>query len=251
MTLMLHVNGCVPADGVGDALTFKAGVGTGFKAPTLKQLSPEYSAIAGGGRFTIVGNPDLEPETNLSFEAGLEYQQGIWSARAMAFQNDLDNLIQTICVIACGGAPGATWTYRNVDKARIRGIELGGGVELPWHMRLDTNYTYLDPIDRTTGERLANRSRHAANATLAWSPIEKLTTSLRVNHVGSQRTTTASGRQPHYTLLSTYASYAFSEHSTLQFGVENITDVRLGDENGAFTFADEGRRYFLGLKASF
>lgn len=234
-----------------DALTFKAGIGAGFKAPTLKQLSPEYSAIAGGGRFTIVGNPDLDPETNLSFEAGFEYQQGIWSARAMAFQNDLDNLIQAVCVVGCGPMPGATWTYRNVDKARIRGIELGGVVELPWNMRLDANYTFLDPVDRTTGERLPNRSRHAANATLAWSPLEKLTTSLRANYVGSQKTTTGSGRQPDYTLLSAYASYAFNEHATLQFGIENITDVRLADENGDFAFADEGRRYFLGLKTGF
>ena len=234
-----------------EALTFKAGVGTGFKAPTLKQLSPDYAAIAGGGRFTIVGNPDLKPETNLSFEAGLEYREGIWSARAMAFQNDLDNLIQTVCVVLCGGAPGATWTYVNVDRARIRGIELGGGVELPWNMRLDANYTYLDPVDRTTGQRLANRSRHAANATLAWSPLESLTTSLRVNHVGAQRTTTASGRQPGYTMLSVFASYEFNENVALQVGIENVTDVRLADENGDYAFADEGRRYFIGLKARF
>ena len=234
-----------------DALTFKAGVGTGFKAPTLKQLSPEYSAIAGGGRFTIVGNPELQPETNLSYEAGFEYQQGIWSARAMGFQNDVDNLIQTICVIKCTGAPGATWSYRNINQARIRGIELGGGVELPWNMRLDANYTYLDPIDRTTGEQLPNRSTHATNATLAWSPLENLTTSLRVNYVGSQTTTTASGRQPDYTLLSAYANYDFTAHASLQLGVENITDVRLADANGDYAFADEGRRYFLGLRTRF
>jgi len=234
-----------------DALTFKAGVGTGFKAPTLKQLSPEYSAIAGGGRFTIVGNPDLKPETNLSFEAGLEYQQGIWSARAMLFQNDLDNLIQTVCVVRCGGAPGATWTYVNVDRARIRGIELGGGVELPWNMRFDANYTWLDPVNRTTGAQLTGRSRHAANATLSWTPLEALTTSLRINHVGAQKTSTGSGRQPGYTLFSAYANYDFNAHTALQFGIENITDVRLADENGDYAFADEGRRYFVGLKAKF
>lgn len=234
-----------------DALTFKGGVGAGFKAPTLKQLSPEYEARAGGGRFTIVGNPDLEPEANLSFEAGFEYQQGIWSARAMAFQNDVENLIQAICVVRCTGAPGATWTYKNVDEARIRGIEIGGGVEMPWNMRLDANYTYLDPVDKSTGERLPGRSSHAANATFGWSPIENLTTSLRVNYVGSQKTTTNSGRQPAYTLVSAYADYDFNEHTTLQLGIENITDVRLADENGNYAFADQGRRYFLGLKAKF
>ncbi|PRD41876.1 TonB-dependent receptor [Phyllobacterium phragmitis] len=240
--LLYHLN---------DALTFKGGVGAGFKAPTLKQLSPEYEAIAGGGRFTIVGNPDLEPETNLSFEAGFEYQQGIWSARAMAFQNNVDNLIQAVCVIRCSGAPGATWSYENVDEARIRGIEIGGGVELPWDMRLDANYTLLDPIDRATGERLPDRSRHAANATVSWSPLESLKTSLRVNYIGSQKTTTASGSQGAYTLVSVNGDYALNEHASLQFGIENIGDVRLADESGDYAFADEGRRYFLGLRAKF
>ncbi|MGV6871770.1 TonB-dependent receptor domain-containing protein [Pseudochelatococcus sp. B33] len=234
-----------------DALTFKGGVGSGFKAPTLKQLSPTYEAIAGGGRFTIVGNPDLKPETNLSFEVGAEYQQGIWSARVMAFQNNVEDLIQAVCVLRCTGAPGAQWSYRNVDEARIRGVELGGGVELLPNLRLDANYTYLDPIDRETGERLPDRSRHAANATLAWSPLENLTTSLRINYVGAQRTTTASGRQPAYTMVSVYGDYAINEAIHLQVGIENITDVRLADESADYAFADEGRRYFLGLRAKF
>lgn len=234
-----------------EALTFKGGAGAGFKAPTLKQLSPEYEAIAGGGRFTIAGNPDLEPETNLSYEAGFEYRQGIWSAHATAFHNDVKNLIQAICVERCTGAPGATWTYENVDEARIRGVEIGGGVELPWNMRFEANYTYLDPVDKTTGERLPDRSRHAANATLKWSPLENLTTSLRVNYVGEQKTTTESGEQPDYALLSIYGDYALSEQASLQFGIENITDVRLADDTDDYSFADEGRRYFLGLRTKF
>src|SRR5690625_3138670 len=34
-----------------DAWTIKGGGGRGFKAPTLKQLSPQYSAIGGGGKI--------------------------------------------------------------------------------------------------------------------------------------------------------------------------------------------------------
>jgi len=125
-----------------DALTFKGGVGSGFKAPTLKQLSPDYAARAGGGRFTIVGNPDLEPEKSVSFEAGFEYRRGIWSARTMAFQNEVDDLIQSVCRLDCERPVGATWSYENVDKARIRGVELGGGVELMRGVNVDANYTY-------------------------------------------------------------------------------------------------------------
>ncbi|MDO3444956.1 TonB-dependent receptor [Agrobacterium sp. V1] len=240
-----------------EALTFKGGVGAGFKAPTLKQLSAGYEAIGGGGRFTIVGNPDLEPETNLSFEAGVEYQRDIWSAHATVFQNDVENLIQTVCILRCDRASGAVRTYENVDKARIRGIELGGGVELPWDLKLDVNYTFLDPFDRTTGERLPDRSKHMANATLAWSPLDNLTTSFKAQYVGTQdysetiRGAVVKRERPDYVILSAYADYQFHENASLQFGVENITDVRLADETGGYTFVDEGRRYFVGLRATF
>ena len=240
-----------------DALTLKGGVGAGFKAPSLKQLSPEYEAIAGGGRFTIFGNPDLEPETNLSFEAGFEYRQGIWSVHGTAFQNEVENLIQAICVVDCSGAPGAAWSYENVDVARVRGIELGGGIELPWNLRLEANYTFLDAIDASTGERLPDRSRHMANTTLVWTPLEKLTTTFKAHYAGPQdyresvRGANVKQKRPDYAILSAYADYRFSENASLQFGIENITDVRLADESSHYTFADEGRRYVLGLRARF
>ena len=239
-----------------DALTFKAGIGAGFKAPTLKQLSPGYRGEGCNRGCIVVGDPSLEPETNLSFEAGLEYSQGIWSARAMVFQNDLENLLEIYNTGRVEGLP--IYSYRNVNKARIRGVELGGGVELPGDLRLDANYTYLDPVDRTTGLRLLERSRHAFNATLGWSPLEGLTTSLRLQYLGPQDyTVTAAGgiqrrrERPGYMLVSAYGDYAVNERVSLQFGVENITDVRVDADAGANAFVDEGRRYFLGVRTTF
>ena len=78
-----------------DALTLRAGVGRGYKAPSLKQLSPEY-AVGGGGRFTIYGNPDLKPETNTSYELGADYQGDGWSLKGTVFENDVRDLIQTV-----------------------------------------------------------------------------------------------------------------------------------------------------------
>lgn len=239
-----------------DALTFKAGVGAGFRAPTLKQLSAGYRGEGCNKGCIVIGDPSLKPETNLSYEAGFEYEDGVWSARAMAFQNDLENLLETYNTGRVEGLP--IYSYRNVNKARIRGVELGGGVELPWNLRFDANYTYIDPIDRTTGQRLLERSQHAVNATLGWSPIEGLTTSLRAQYLSAQDyTVTGAGgvqqkrKRPGYTLLSAYGDYAFNERASLQFGVENITNVRVDSDAGANAFVDEGRRYFLGVRMTF
>lgn len=238
-----------------DALTFKGGIGKGFKAPTLKQLSPEYeSRAAMGGRGIIRGNPDLLPETAVSFEAGLDYDGGGWNANAMVFQNDVKNLIETQRAASCDIKGLTCLYYQNVAKARIRGLELGGGVDLPWQMRLDANYMWLDPKNRETGETLADRPRHSGGATLAWSPLPAWTARLRAEIVGRQYNSGSTPRteRPGYALLSLYADYAINRYLTLQAGVENLGDRRLAAEDvTSYSLADEGRRYYLGMNARF
>jgi len=232
-----------------DALVFKGGAGKGFRAPTLKQLSSGYRASWARGA-EIVGNPDLKPETSVSYEAGLEYIGANWQASAMLFVNQVNDLIDTHCVTGCSSGRGQ-YEYVNINKARIRGLEVGFGVELPWQLQLNTNYTFLDAVDRTTNTRLTDRSRHTANATLTWRPAHDWDASLRLQYVGSQRTTTAAGHQPAYTLLSLYGSHEISRYVTVRAGIENITDKRLADESVNYAFADEGRRLFVGMEMRF
>ncbi|MFA5703807.1 MAG: TonB-dependent receptor [Advenella sp.] len=232
-----------------DELVFKGGVGKGFRAPTLKQLSPGYRGTW-GRNSQIFGNPDLKPETSVSYEAGFDYTGDSWQANAMLFLNQVEDLIDSNCTAGCAGRT-KTYEYVNINKARIRGLELGFGVELPWQLQLNANYTYLDAIDRTTDTRLTDRSRHAANATLNWQPAQNWNASLKWQYVGSQRTTSASGYQPAYSILSLYGSYDISQNMTLRAGIENLTDKRLADESVDYAFTDEGRRLFVGMEIRF
>lgn len=236
-----------------DALTFKGGGGRGFKAPTLKQLSPHYTAIGGGGMFTIHGNPDLEPETNTTYELSTDYQGAGWSLNAGVFQNDLRNLIQTICVSNCGIRGAEVRHYDNVDSARIRGLELGLGVELPAHLHWRMNYTYLDAVDRDTDRRLEGRSRHLANAALGWAPFERFDAQLRGEYVGSQLGSAqgTSHTLPAYHLWHLDLSHHLSDRLTLRGGIENLTDERLADDSALFNYAEPGRTYHVGLSLSY
>ena len=237
-----------------DALTLKGGVGKGFKAPTLKQLSPGYRASAAAGRFTVVGNPDLRPETNTSYELGADYQGKGWSARATLFQNDLKDLVQTRCVRLCGLRGREIRTYENIDEARIRGVELGGGIDLPADLRLDANYTFLDNENRGTGQELAERPRHRANLTLGWTLADGFVAHLRGEYVGRQTvypSATASARLPAYTVLSLDVSQRLTDGVTLRGGIQNLTDQRLSDKSPLFTYAEEGRLVWVGLNYGF
>nr|WP_244230053.1 TonB-dependent receptor [Pseudomonas khazarica] len=236
-----------------DHLTLRAGVGKGFKAPSLKQLSPGYSAVGGGGRFTIVGNPDLQPETNTSYELGADYQARGWSLSGMLFENDVEDLIQTVCVASCGVRGRELRNYENVDKARIRGVELGAGVDLSSTLSWKLNYTYLDARNRTLGQRLGDRSRHLANSVLQWQPTSTFEAQLRTEYIGSQLTYSSNVAYslPAYSLWHLEMSQKLSSNLTLRGGIENIGDERLADQSERFVYAEPGRTYHVGLVATF
>ena len=238
---------------VNDALTIKGGGGRGFKAPSLKQLSPGYSAIGGGGMFRIYGNPDLEPEINTMYEISADYQADGWSVNAGVFQNNVRGLIQTVCVSSCGVRGQEVRNYDNVDEARIRGLELGGGLDLPANLRWDLNYTYLDAIDRSADRRLGDRARHLANTQLQWTPNATFTGQLRGEYVGSQLTYSSNTAYavPAYSLWHLELTQRITDTLSIRGGIENLTDEDFSDASDNFTFAEPGRTYHVGLSLSF
>ncbi|MDP3491126.1 MAG: TonB-dependent receptor [Phenylobacterium sp.] len=232
-----------------ERLTLKGGVGRGFKAPSLTQLSPDYQVVAAGGRFTVFGNPDLKPEIGTTYEASADYAGEGWSARLGVFQNDLEDLVETQCVRLCGIRGREVRVYGNVAEARIRGLELGGDLDLPANLNLAANYTRLETENRQTGQALLERPESRANATLRWRPSPALSAQLRTEYVGEQ--TVSTGGLPDYTLWSIEASQRLFEGVTLRVGIENLSDQRLADKSGSFTYAEPGRLYHLGFNLSF
>lgn len=238
---------------VTDALTIKGGGGRGFKAPSLKQLSPGYSAIGGGGMFTIHGNPDLEPELNTTYELSADYQANGWTLNVGLFQNNVRGLIQTLCVASCGLRGREVRNYDNVDQARIRGIEVGGSLELPADLRWELNYTYLDAIDRSADRRLGDRARHLANTQLQWTPTADFSAQLRGEYVGSQLTYTSNIAHavPAYSLWHLELAQRITDSLSVRGGIENLTDQDFSDTSDHFTFAEPGRTYHVGVRLSF
>lgn len=235
-----------------ERFSLKGGVGSGFKAPSLKQLSPEYSAVGGGGRFTILGNPDLQPETVTSYEIGAAWQWQRWSLEATAFQNDLEDLIQTICVSSCGVRGREVRNYVNIAEARIRGVELAGKVELPAGFAVDANYTWLQPRDLTTDLPLIERPRHSGAATLAWAHAD-FRMGLRGEYKGTQWQTsgTALVKLPAYTIWSLDLGYRITDRVSVRGSIENLADERLNESSALYAYPETGRYYNVGINLSF
>ncbi|WP_395396067.1 TonB-dependent receptor (plasmid) [Novosphingobium sp. BL-8A] len=234
-------------------LVLRGGAGKAFKAPSLKQLSLDYITVAAGGRFIITGNPDLKPETNTAYELGAAYYGHGWHLGATLFQNDLRGLVQTVCVESCGIRGRERRAYVNVDKARIRGVELGGAWTPVESLSLSASYTYVNPQDISNDQELAERPSHSAKWQAAWDFLSGSTLSLRGRYIGKQTIyqSTVPVRLDGYDLWSAAVSHALNGRLTLKAGIDNMFKKRLAETSALYTYAEPGRVFFVGLGAQF
>jgi outer membrane receptor for ferrienterochelin and colicins len=148
-------------------LQLRIGYGEGFRAPS----SLEQYARFVRGRFLIVGNPTIQPETNKAWEVGAAWRTANLSAEWVLFRSDVENLIQTVNTPARPGDPAGVTTrssYTNIGQALLKGSELSGSWRMagPWSAL--GGWDWLDATDAATGARLTQRARHTVRAGLRW-----------------------------------------------------------------------------------
>jgi outer membrane cobalamin receptor len=56
-----------------------------------------------------------------------------------------------------------TWSPINIGKARILGLESEGEIDINKFLAIGLNYTYLDPTDKNTGEKIPNQPKYQFN----------------------------------------------------------------------------------------
>lgn len=234
-------------------LTIKGGVGTAFRSPTLRQLSPESLTPSCRGACVIAGNPDLAPETSVSYELSANFSGRGWAGSVTGFQNDIDNLIDTprgTGVPPIGTDPSGLPLYGpvNVNQARVRGIEttLRGEVG---RLSMTGNYTFLDAVDLDADQRLDYRPRHNANAQLSWTAGEGSSVFVRGQYLGEQ--TTGEVVVDPYMLFDAGVTHRLSRRLSVKAGVLNLADTRTDSIEDAYAFVERGRAAYLGLSAGF
>lgn len=164
---------------VRDALSLRASLGSGYKAPAFRQLyldftNPQagYTVLgatevqAGIGRLRnqgriqallrepgTLGDP-LQPETSWAFNVGLTATP--WSgatARLNVYHNEIDNLITTEAV-ATKRNGRRVFTYFNRNEVFTRGLEVRLTLRPLSDLRVQLGYDYLEAKDRQVLEEL-------------------------------------------------------------------------------------------------
>lgn len=213
-----------------DLVLVRAAYGEAFRAPSLGELF-----------FPGSGNPELEPEESRSVELGVELRPGAWRLGVTAFETRQRHLIDF---------DFATFTNRNVGRARSRGLE--GQVAYRtalWSVRLAG--TYLEAEDRDSGLRLLRRPREAASLVVTARP-GSWTLTATGRYVGRRPDidplTFARAESPSHMRLDLAARYRLSDRLAPYARVENVADR---DYAEALGFPAPGRTLVGGVSVRF
>lgn len=233
------------------ALVVKGGFGHAFKAPTLKQISPNY--VGAEGPHTFAGNGNIRPESSNSFEVGADWQVApAWSLRATLFNTEVKDLI-TYRLLRTEGVR-RFYQYDNVDAARIRGLEAGMTWNVTRQMAWSNDLTLLHTRDKSTGQKLADRPSTSLTSRLEWQGSEGWSARLSGEFTGSQ-TGTDGAALPSYALWSASVGRQLPlgerRKLVLRAGLENIGNVHLAEKSEHFGYAERARRVFVTARVDF
>ncbi|MBY6190260.1 TonB-dependent hemoglobin/transferrin/lactoferrin family receptor [Microbulbifer agarilyticus] len=203
-------------------LSLSASYATAFRAPGVEEMYTQGTHFAYGDfsfmglgflANTFIPNPDLEAEEAKNVElradmafSGLATSEDQLTVSTAVFRNKVDNFIEQVVINPhfMLGFPMNT-TYLNVDKAELKGFELGVNY-LVSDLELGMNYGQTEGKDLSDDSYLSN------------IPADKVV--LDVGHYFLQRDLKAGFRTAFIS-----AQEQLPEEETREFGKYNLTDA--------------------------
>lgn len=234
-----------------ERLSFRAGLGSGYRVPTLKERFYVLNQSQHG--YRVIGNEDLKPETSVSLQLGAEFQKASGLNLSVSFyRNEIENLIDSQYDATLTQQTGMnTYNYQNIAKARTQGAELGFDTPVGQAWHLSAGYTYLDAVDRNTGKELTERPEHQAKGSLQLR-IGQLSMMVlgrwqSEEWVDEENTV----RSPAYAQWDAKATLTPLKGVALFGGVDNIADTRRDLKNPDDLRPKEGRFFYAGLRLTY
>ena len=219
---------------VSKAMRVRAAAGSAFRAPSTGELYYPFS-----------GNPDLQPEQSVSYEAGAEWTlaKGL-ALEASLFRSDVKDLIRY------------DFAYQenvNVGRARMTGADvvLSGSVTASTWAR--ASYTWLDTEDRDSGLALLRRPKQRASVTFGGDLGRGASAELTGLWVGERADVDATT----YLRVTNPAYFRFDVAVTgprLFGGVSpfvRVTNLLDRDYDEVAGYPSPGRRFVAGLDLAF
>lgn len=266
-----------------DQWTVKGGVSTGYKQPDIRAATEGFYSVTGGGgsplatgRGIIRANPDLDPESSLSSELGVNWKNDRVKASLTAYVTQYKDRITE--VRACETDTDGSSTNRdnwqewkcfegdtpfyfiseriNVDEAELKGVEATLEASLSDYTTLMANYTFTDSEFKTgefKGQPVNQMPEHMLNITVDHEINDALNIWSRLHYRSETSAylsrTSVAQPNPGYEFLDVGLNYKFTPNISGKFGVYNLLDEKAEDRDGDQLL--DGRRYGINLMAKF
>jgi outer membrane receptor for ferrienterochelin and colicins len=264
--------------GITDSITLKGGVSSGYKSPNLRQYAKDFGGVTGGGSCPAnhpcitAGNPDIEPETSVSYEASINYSDKATGlgASVTAHHADYKDKIVLMNLCSSGGLNNCSFgaynqyrsvaRYENVDKAVIEGVEVSLSYHLPSIVSLGATYTYTHSEQKTgilKNKPISGTPKKMFNANVDFEINDRFNIWVQYNHIGEQKSY-GYGRVTTQTSLTDNIGYDTADIGTvirlrdglkLLAGVYNVSNEEVTSAtHGRFI---DGRRLTVAFNADF
>jgi vitamin B12 transporter len=219
----------------------RGSAGTGFRAPTFNDLF-----------FPDFGNPDLLPERSQTWDVGVD--QNLWQNRVRLkvsyFATHFSNAI--ICCVPLPTAPFGGPV--NAGKARSKGVEANGEVDILPRLTASFSYTYTDTDNLSTNRPLARIPRNAGSAGLTWEPFSGLSLFTQVYVISRQFDSYGDIYNSGHTRVDAGGTYrilnqlGWLQRLELVARAQNILNEKYAEVHG---FPALGANFLIGLRAGF
>lgn len=214
-------------------------VARGFRDPL---LSDRYFRGPSGRGF-ITGNPDLEPERSLQYDASVRWAAGRGSVALFGYLYEIDDLIERF-------RPAQDFFFRNRGKAEIRGLELEAQALLGhgFHLELAAAVARGEADD---GSNLAEIAAPNGALTLRWAGAGGFAYLRARAMQRDDRPGPAEVERPGFSVLEAGAGWRIREPLELRLVGRNLTDRRYRDSPDEVASLAAGRSLSLGLVARY
>ncbi len=182
--------------------------------------------------FVLPGVEFLKPQTGVSWESGIEWQDSVQRYQATLYRLDLkDELLYDSLIPNPFGWNGMGANI-NLDKTRRDGLLLEAERQLSQRLSIGGQYSFTDAEYRAgsfKGNDIPWVSRHSASAHLSYELLAGLKAYLEAVHTGSRYYSgddaNAQSRAGGYTLFNAALSYDYQQFSG-KLRLNNLTGKR-------------------------
>ena len=226
-----------------------------FKIPDFSLLYDEtdYKLSETGSNFGIFGNPDLKPETTVSYELGLKQEVALNTRLELkAFYRDARNYVSSGIPIDLGDGK-AYYTFVNKDYSNSRGIIVTAYRRFSNFIGGQLDYTYQvaegansNPVEEF-GAVLAGNEPTRSIIPLDWDQTHSLNGSIFANYKewGANTVFQFGAGYPYTPQITNYESQgevlstvllrnSRRKPSTFRMDVKLHRGIKIGDLNGKF-----------------